>query len=124
MLADLLLGMLGRDKEAEPRQAFRHRRIEDRLHVDALPEQRGGDAARSAAESPTNDRNHRRVAAVAGVQPAIVGQRQKQLRAISQPRHALRLLPEAAGAAPRRPRRRREKAAVAKTNAGVVYFKY
>ena len=50
--ADLLLGMLGGDEEPDPRQAFRHGRIEDRLGVDALAEQRGGDAERIAPNRP------------------------------------------------------------------------
>ena len=39
-VADLVLGVIGGQKEAQPRGSFCDRRIEDRLDVNAAPEER------------------------------------------------------------------------------------
>ena len=71
-----------------------------------------------------NDRNHRRVVAVAGVQSAVAGQLQEQPRAIAQPRHAIRFFAASSRRAAKAAAALAGESAVAKTNAGVVYFRY
>ena len=57
-VAHLLFGVLGGQEEAQPRRAFRYRRIEDRLDIDAAAEQRLREP-RGADRAPGNDRHDR-----------------------------------------------------------------
>ena len=67
-LADLGLSMAGSNEEPEPRRAFFHCRVHDRLNVDPLLEQPVGES-QGEQRIAGDDRDHRSAAAFAGIEP-------------------------------------------------------
>jgi hypothetical protein len=103
---DLLLRVLGRKEDAQPRRAFRHHREQDRLHVHPRLEQRRRHPRRrhGAAEHHRHDAEPRRVP---GVEPRLARAAEEQRGVVLQARHAPGLGAQDAERFQRRGRQRR-----------------
>jgi len=82
--------VLGGEEEPDPGRRLAHGRIEDRLGIDAPFEEQLRDEDRPV-RAADDDRDNGRVGARAGVEIAVGGELEEQLRPLAEPRHAPRL---------------------------------